>query len=268
MVHQWIGGESSEEVAAEAIDRRNQGYQAVKMNATAEFAPLETPSAVDEARKRVAAVREAVGSDIHLGVDFHGRVGKAMASRLVEALEPYDLMFVDQPVLPEHAEVLETLSRRTDSPISTGERFYSRYDFKPLLVADAVSLIQPDVTHVGGITELRKVMTMAEAFDVNVVPHCPLSPVSFAASLQAVFASHNAVMQEQDLNLHDPSESVGLAYLEDPATFDFEDGYVEKLTGPGLGIDVDESYVREQSQYDVNWYNPVWYHEDGRIAEW
>lgn len=268
LVHQWVGGEEPAEVSKEAIERRNQGYRALKMNATTEFGPLEPPEAVERARRRVAAVRDAIGEELHLGVDFHGRVSKPMATRLVEALEPYDLMFVDQPVLPEHSEALESLSERTNVPVATGERFYSRYDFKPLLVRDAVSVLQPDVTHVGGITELRKVMTMAEAFDVTVIPHCPLGPVAFAASLQCVFSSHNAMMQEQDLSLHDPSESVGLKYIENSEAFDFEDGYVRRPTEPGLGIEVDEEYVRERTQPDVNWYNPVWHHEDGRIAEW
>ncbi|GAB3669702.1 galactonate dehydratase [Halopiger thermotolerans] len=268
MVHQWIGGEDKAEIADEAITRRNQGYKAIKMNATAEFRALEPPSAVERARQRVATVRDAVGDDLYLGVDFHGRVSKSMARRLVEALEPYGLMFVDQPVLPEHSEFLTTLTERTSVPIATGERFYSRYDFKPLLTDGAVTVIQPDVTHVGGITELRKIATMADAFDVAVVPHCPLSPIAFAANLQVVFCSHNAVMQEQDLSLHDPAESVGLQYLEDPETFEFDDGYVSRPTEPGLGIDVDESYVREQSRADVKWYNPVWRHEDGGIAEW
>ncbi|MUW14564.1 galactonate dehydratase [Halorubrum sp. CBA1125] len=268
MIHQWIGGEDREELTNEAITRRNQGYKAIKMNATAEFRALEPPGAVERARKRVAAVRDAVDDDLYLGVDFHGRVSKPMTRRLVESLEPYGLMFVDQPILPEHSEFLATLAEQTTVPIATGERFYSRYDFKPLLTAGAVSVIQPDVTHVGGITELRKIATMADAFDVAVVPHCPLSPVAFAASLQVVFCSHNAVMQEQDLSLHDPAESVGLQYLEDPHTFAFDDGYVKRPTDPGLGITVDEAYVREQSRADVKWSNPVWRHEDGGIAEW
>lgn len=150
----------------------------------------------------------------------------------------------------------------------TGERFYSRYDFKRLLTEGAVTVTQPDVTHVGGITELRKIATMAEAFDVTVIPRCPLSPIAFAANLQVVFCSHNAVMQEQDLALHDPAQSVGLQYLDDPETFEFDDDYVSRPTEPGFRIEVDESYVREQSRADVRWYNAVWRHEDGRLAEW
>ena len=268
LVHQWVGGEDREEIAKEAINRRNQGYKAIKMNATAEFRALEPPDAVERARRRVGTVRDAIGDELYLGVDFHGRVSKPMARRLVEAIEPYNLMFVDQPVLPEHSEFLSMLTAQTTVPIATGERFYSRYDFKSLLTDDAVTVIQPDVTHVGGITELRKIATMAEAFDVTMIPHCPLSPVAFAANLQVVFCSHNALMQEQDLALHDPAESVGLQYLDDPATFNFDDGYVQRPTDPGLGIVVDEEHVREQSRADVGWYNPVWNYEDGGIAEW
>jgi galactonate dehydratase len=268
LVHQWVGGEDREQIAKEAINRRNQGYKAIKMNATAEFRALEPPDAVEQARRRVATVRDAIGDELYLGVDFHGRVSKPMARRLVEAIEPYDLMFVDQPLLPEHSEFLSMLTAQTTVPIATGERFYSRYDFKPLLTDGAVTVIQPDVTHVGGITELRKIATMAETFDVTMIPHCPLSPVAFAANLQVVFCSHNAFMQEQDLALHDPAKSVGLQYLDDPATFEFDDGYVQRPTDPGLGIVVDEEYVREQSRADVGWYNPVWNHEDGGIAEW
>ena len=268
MVHQWVGGENREEISKEAINRRNQGYKAIKMNASSEFRVIEPPGAVEQARKRIATVRDAIGEELYLGVDFHGRISKPMTRNLVETLEPYGLMFVDQPVLPEHSEFLATLTEQTSVPIATGERFYSRYDFKPLLTNDAVTVIQPDVTHVGGITELRKIATMADAFDIAMIPHCPLSPIAFAANLQVVFCSHNAIMQEQDLSLHDPAESVGLQYLEDPHTFDFADGYVERPTDPGLGISVDEDYVREQSRADVKWYNPVWRHEDGSIAEW
>ena len=268
LVHQWVGGANPSDVATSAADRTDQGYRALKMNATSEFRPLEPPGAVDRAVERVAAVRDAVGEECLLGVDFHGRVSQQMAITLARRLEPYGLMFVDQPVGPEYTEHLAHVQARTSIPVSTGERHYSRYDFKSLFVADAVSVVQPNVTHVGGITGLRNIATMAEAFDVAVVPHSPLSPVSFAASLQAAFCTHNVVMQEQDLSLHDPERSIGLEYLSDPSTFEFENGYVSRPTGPGLGIEVDEAYVRERAEADVNWHNPVWHHEDGSVAEW
>jgi len=268
LVYQWLGGESPENIARSAREDYEKGYRAFKLNFAREFRPLETPAVVDRAVDRVAAVREAIGDDAYLGVDFHGRVSKPMAAELVRRLEPYDPMFIDQPLLPEHTEGFAAISDRTTIPIATGERFYSRYDFKQLFVDDAVAVIQPDVTHVGGISELKKVTSLAESFDVAVIPHCPLGPIAFAASLQVGFCSQNVVMQEQDLGLDAPEKSQRLAFLENPDTFEFEDGYVERPTGPGLGIEIDEERVREQAEAQVNWYNPVWHHEDSSVAEW
>ncbi|WP_222913058.1 galactonate dehydratase [Natrinema sp. SYSU A 869] len=268
LVYQWLGGECPEDIATAARDDYEQGYRAFKLNFVQDFRPLETAAAVDLAVERVAAVRDAIGDEAFLGVDFHGRVSKPMAVELVQRLEPYDLMFIDQPLLPEHTDSFAAISDRTTVPIAVGERLYSRYEFKQLFVDNAVSVIQPDVTHVGGISELRKIASLAEAFDVAVVPHCPIGPIAFAASLQVGFCSQNVVMQEQDLGVEAPESSQRLALLEDPETFRFQNGYIERPTGPGLGIEIDESYVRKQAQTEVNWYNPVWHHEDGSIAEW
>lgn len=268
LVYQWLAGGETDDVAASATQDYERGYRAFKLNFAQEFRALETAGAVDHVVEQVAAARDAIGNEAFLGIDFHGRVSKPMAVELVRRLEPYGLMFVDQPLLPEHADGFEAISDRTTVPIATGERFYSRYEFKRLFVDDAVSVIQPDVTHVGGISELRKVASMAESFDVAVVPHCPLGPIAFAASLQVGFCSQNIVMQEQDLSLDDPGSSQQLALLEDPETFTFHDGYVERPTGPGLGIEIDEDHVRERAQTQVNWHNPVWHHEDGSVAEW
>jgi galactonate dehydratase len=268
LVYQWLGGESPADIGAAAEQNYERGYRAFKLNLVREFRSIETTGAIDRAVERAVAVREAVGGDAFVGVDFHGRVSKPMATELLRRLEPHDLIFVDQPLLPEHAGSFASLAERTTVPLATGERFYSRYDFKRLFLDGGVSIIQPDVTHVGGISEMRKIASMAEAFDVAVVPHCPLGPVAFAASLQVGFCSQNVVMQEQDLDLHDPASSQRLALLDDPGTFDFEDGYVRRPRGAGLGIEVDEPSVREQAQTEVNWYNPVWHHEDGSVAEW
>ncbi|MFC7019888.1 MULTISPECIES: galactonate dehydratase [Haloarcula] len=268
LVYQWIGGDDPEDIAESARQGYDRGYRALKFNVARKFRPLETADTVDHALDRIRAVRNAVGDDCFIGVDFHGRVSKAMVRELVRRLEPYNLMFVDQPVLPEHSEVLASLSEQTTVPIATGERFYSRYDFKQLFVDDAVSVIEPCLIHVGGISEMKKLVSMAEAFDVAVVPHCPLGPIAFAAHLQVGFSAQGVVMQEQDLGVDDPESSKRLGLLEDPTTFEFADGYVERPTGPGLGIEVDEATVREQAQAEVNWYNPVWHHADGSVAEW
>lgn len=270
LVYDWIGvvPETPHEVAVSARESVENGYQAFKLNFVGEFRPLETPAAVERAIDRVAAVRDTVGDDAFIGIDFHGRVSKPMTNELIERLEPYKPMFIDQPLLPEQADSFNEVNTGTAVPIATGERFYSRYDFKQLLVNDAVSLIQPDVTSVGGISEMRKVATMAEAFDVSVIPHCPLGPIALAACFQVGFATQNVIMQEQSLDVHDPESSLGLEYLEDPNAFTFANGYVERPTGPGLGIEIDEAYVRQQAQTEVNWHNPTWHHEDGSLAEW
>ncbi|WP_323677822.1 galactonate dehydratase [Halorubellus sp. PRR65] len=268
LVHKYLSGESAEKLAKEAIQAREQGYRAFKTNLPGEVNPLATPDRLAWVTNQISAIRDIVGDDALLGLDFHGRISKPMARALLKQLEPYNLAFVDQPLLPEHTEMFKSLSGQTTIPLATGERLYSRYDFKELLVNDAVSIIQPDVSHVGGITEMRKLASMAEAFDVAVVPHCPLGPVALAASLQVGFCSQNVVLHEQDLDVHDPDSSQWLRYLRDPDVFEFENGYIERMTGPGLGIDVDEDFVREKARSRVNWYSPIWHHEDGSLAEW
>ncbi|MFB6202543.1 MAG: galactonate dehydratase, partial [Halorhabdus sp.] len=254
MVYGWVGGDTPARMASEANRLVERGYRAVKLNVpNSEVRPLETPERVETAVDHLAAVRDEIDDDVLVGVDFHGRVPKPMASRIVERLEPYDPAFIDQPVLPEHGPAISEVAERTSVPLSTGERLYTRAQFRDLLEQRAVSAIQPDVTHVGGITEMRKIATLADTYDVAVVPHCPLGPVAFAASLQVDFATHSAVLQEQDLDLDDPETSVGLRYLSDREVFEFVDGYVERPNGRGLGIDVDEEYVRERAQTDVNW---------------
>lgn len=268
LVYKWIGGNNAKELAQAAILCREEGYRAFKTNLPDEVYPISTPVRTDQIVDQVAAIRNAVGDEALVGFDFHGRVSKPMALNLLQQLEPYNLAFVDQPLPPEQKDGFKTLSNRTTVPLSTGERLYSRYDFKQLFVDDAVSIIQPDVSHVGGITEMSKLASMAEVFDVAVVPHCPLGPVALAASLQVGFSSQNVVLQEQDLDVHDPESSQWLSYLEDPTVFNFEDGYIQRMTKPGLGIEIDENVIREKAQTRVNWHSPIWHHEDGSLAEW
>ncbi len=269
MVYGWVGGDTPERMAGEAQRLVERGYRAVKLNIpNREVRPLETKDGVDAVADHLAAVRNTVGDDVLVGVDLHGRVPKPMAPRVIERLEPSEPAFVDQPVLPEHSPTMAEVAERTPVPLSTGERLYTRAQFRDLLEGGSVAAIQPDVTHVGGITEMRKIATLADTYDVAVVPHCPLGPIAFAASLQVDFATHSTVLQEQDLTLDDPESSIGLQYLSDPAVFEFESGYVERPTRPGLGVDVDEEYVRERAQTDVNWRHPVWHYDDESIAEW
>ena len=267
-VYQWIGGDRPSEVADEARQRVDAGLTAVKMNGTAELERIDNPAAVEAAANRLREVREAVGDEVDIGVDFHGRVSKPMAKRLAKALEPYEPMFIEEPVLPEHNDALPEIAQHTTIPIATGERMYSRWDFKEVFEDGAVDVIQPDLSHAGGITEVKKIAAMAEAYDVALAPHCPLGPIALASCLQVDTCSHNALIQEQSLNIHYNEGSDVLDYLVDPDTFDYADGSVAIPDQPGLGIEIDEDHVREQAQKDVNWHNPVWRHDDGSVAEW
>jgi galactonate dehydratase len=218
--------------------------------------------------ERVASVREAGGPSLGVGIDFHGRVHKAMAKVIARELEAYHVLFIEEPVLPENNEALREIARHTSVPIATGERMYSRWDFKPLLEAGYVDIIQPDVSHAGGISETRRIAAMAEAYDVALAPHCPLGPIALAACLQVDAVSHNAFIQEQSLGIHYNQGNDVLDYLVNPEVFHYENGVVTIPDGPGLGIDIDEDFVVEQSAVGHNWQNPLWRLRDGSIAEW
>ncbi|MBO0994447.1 galactonate dehydratase [Bacillus sp. SD088] len=267
-VYSWIGGDRPSDVGEAAKKAVEVGFTAVKMNGTEELQYIDSYKKVDEAVERIAAIREAVGSDIGIGVDFHGRVHKPMAKALVKELEPYRPMFIEEPVLPENNEALKEIANHTHIPIATGERMFSRWDFKPILEEGYVDIIQPDLSHAGGITEVKKIASMAEAYDVALAPHCPLGPIALAACLQVDATSHNAFIQEQSLGIHYNKGNDILDYIKDRTVFDYKDGYVKIPDGPGLGIEIDEDYVRERAKLGHDWKNPIWRHKDGSIAEW
>lgn len=267
-VYSWIGGDRPSDVGKAALEKVAAGFTAVKMNGTEELQYIDSYEKVDEAVARIAAVREAVGKNIGIGIDFHGRVHKPMAKILVKELEQFRPMFIEEPVLPENNEALRDLARITNIPIATGERMYSKWDFKKLLHDGYVDIIQPDLSHAGGITECKKIFAMAEAYDVAVAPHCPLGPIALASCLQVDATSHNVFIQEQSLGIHYNQGSDLLDYLNDPTVFEYKEGYVEMLQKPGLGISINEEFVRAQAEIGHEWKNPVWRHKDGTIAEW
>jgi len=267
-VYQWIGGDRPADVGAAAEEKVDAGFTALKMNGTAEMERIDSPAAVQRAADRLAEVRDAVGPEVDIGVDFHGRVSKPMAKKLVRALEPHEPFFVEEPVLPEHNDALPGIAETTTVPIATGERMFSRWDFKEVFEQGVVDLIQPDLSHAGGISEVSKIAAMAEAYDVAMAPHCPLGPIALASCVQVDATAHAALIQEQSLDIHYNETSDVLDYLADPSVFDYEDGHVAIPDGPGLGVEIDESHVREMAERDVDWHNPVWRHDDGSVAEW
>lgn len=267
-IYGWIGGDRPADVAEDAVKQVSTGLTALKMNATEEMHYVDSYDKVDSVVRRVQAVREAVGSHVGIGIDFHGRVTKTMAKVLVDALSHVRPMFVEEPVLPENNEALRDIAAHTTIPIATGERMYGRWGFKQLLADGYVDIIQPDVSHCGGILEMRKIAAMAEAYDVAVAPHCPLGPIALAACVQVDACSPNVFIQEQSLGIHYNKGNDLLDYMCDASVFKCEAGYLSLPVGPGLGIEIDEDKVISMSRVPHSWKNPLWRREDGTVAEW
>jgi len=266
-VYSWIGGDRPANVAEEAQKKKDAGFTAIKMNGTSELHYIDSYKKVDQAVERVAAIREKVGDDFGIAVDFHGRVHKGMAKILFKELAPYRLMFIEEPVLSENIEALSKIYSY-GIPIALGERLFSRWDYKKVFNLNKVDIIQPDLSHAGGISEVRKIAVMAEAFDIAVAPHSPLGPINLAASIQLDAVSPNVFIQEQSLGIHYNKGNDILDYLKNKDVFRYNAGYAEIPSGPGLGIEIDENLVREKANQEHSWKNPVWRNEDGTLAEW
>lgn len=266
--YSWVGGDRPNELVRAVEEVIKSGFTSVKMNATEELQIIDSYSKVDQVINRFATLREKFGYSIDIAVDFHGRVHKPMAKILIRELEAFKPMFIEEPVLPENNEALRDLAQLSSIPIATGERMYSKWDFKHILSSGYVDIIQPDLSHAGGITEVKKIASMAEAYDVALAPHCPLGPIALAACLQVDATSYNAFIQEQSLGIHYNKGNDLLDYLKDPMDFQYQDGFLKIPEKPGLGIEIDEEFVKEKAKEGHSWKNPVWRHEDGSIAEW
>lgn len=267
-VYSWIGGDRPERTGAAALEKKNAGFTAVKMNATEELQYLDSYKKLDAVLERVNAIRESCGKDFGIAVDFHGRVHKPMAKILAKKLEEFDLMFIEEPVLCENMEEFPKIAAACNIPIATGERLYSRWDFKRLLKIGGVDIIQPDLSHAGGLTEVKKIAAMAEAYDVALAPHCPLGPVALAACLNVDATCHNAVIQEQSIGIHYNVGKSVLDYVTNPKDFAFAEGCVQLPVQPGLGVQVNKALVQQENETPHAWKNPVWRHADGSVAEW
>ena len=268
-IYSWIGGDRPKDVAANAREAVTRGFKALKVNGAEELQIVDGFDKIDRIVETVATVKEAVGPHVDLAVDFHGRVHRPMAKVLIRELDPYRLMFIEEPLLSEHIGALAEVVRGSATPIALGERLYSRWDFREVLETRVVDIIQPDLSHAGGISECRKIAAMAEAYDVALAPHCPLGPIALAACLQVDAVSYNAFIQEQSLGIHYNAKGQDLLdYLVDPTVFKYADGMVEIPQGPGLGIEVDEERVIVAAKTGHRWRNPLWRHADGSVAEW
>lgn len=264
----WIGGDDPDVVLKQAQDKVNQGYKGVKMNATGAFEWIDSGKKIKSVVKNIALLRQEFGDDLDIALDFHGRIHKGMVKPLIDELAPFSPMFIEEPVLSENSDALKHIYSHTSIPIAMGERMYSRWDFKEVLQKGLVDIIQPDLSHAGGISEVRRIAAMAEAYDVALAPHCPLGPISLASALHIDFTCINAFIQESSLGIHYNEGYDLLDYMENPEVFDLKDGYISLLEEPGLGIRIDEKKLRAAQKIGHQWSNPIWRNLDGSIAEW
>ena len=267
-VYSWIGGDRPSDVGAAALEKKQAGFTAIKMNATEELQMIDSYEKIDAVLERVAAIRESCGKYFGIAIDFHGRVHKPMAKMLAKKLEEFDPMFIEEPVLCENMEVFKEIADCCNVPIATGERLFTKYDFKRLLQAGGVDIIQPDLSHAGGLTEVKKIASMAEAYDVALAPHCPLGPIALASCLNVDATCYNAVIQEQSIGIHYNVGKSVLDYVTNQDDFRFVDGRVALPVRPGLGVEVNKELVLEENKTPHDWKNPVWRHQDGSVAEW
>ncbi|MGL4861379.1 MAG: galactonate dehydratase [Enterobacteriaceae bacterium] len=266
--YSWVGGDRPAEVIEGIHQLQATGVDTFKLNGCEEMGILDSHRQVDAAVAVVAEIREAFGYSIEFGLDFHGRVSFPMAKVLIKEMEPYHPLFIEEPVLAEQAEYYPRLAAHTSIPIAAGERMFSRFDFKRVLAEGGLAIIQPDLSHAGGITECLKIASMAEAYDVAVAPHCPLGPIALASCLHLDFVSRNAILQEQSMGIHYNQGADLLDYVNNKEDFSMQGGYFYPSDKPGLGVDINEEVVIERSKNAPDWRNPVWRYPDGAVAEW
>jgi galactonate dehydratase len=255
-------------VVSENVQKQlSRGLKAIKFTPADSLEHIDTATELKNIVKRVETVRELVGDEIDICLDFHGRFSMAMSRRVFPLLEPYNLMFIEEPVLPEYTDHFGLVVQSTSIPIATGERLFSRGEFNDVL-RSGIAVAQPDLSHAAGISETRRIAAMAETYNVDIAPHCPLGPIALAACLQIDFATPNFLIQEQVLGLGKGNDGPLMKYLVDFSVFDAPNGYIELMTKPGLGIEVDEKAVREASVNGHRFRGPEWHHRDGSFAEW
>ncbi|MFE5005135.1 galactonate dehydratase [Streptomyces sp. NPDC056696] len=263
----WVGGDEPSEVRDAVSAQVEAGFTAVKMNACGRMTPLATREEVRACLLRAETAREVLGEERDFALDFHGRVSPANARRLLPLLAEYAPLFVEEPVLSEHMHAVPGLVNASNIPIALGERLFTRREFLAPLEA-GVAVVQPDISHAGGISELRRIAALAEMYGAHIAPHCPLGPVALAASLQVAFTTPNFLIQEQSIGIHYNKDAELLDYVADREPFRFVGGSLLRTERPGLGVDIDEAAVRAADAKGHAWRNPVWRYEDGSFAEW
>lgn len=254
----WINVTSTGDyIEAAAKLAAEHKFTAFKCTVTDAMRPLESKASLEAAAERFHALRQRLGNAVDIGVDLHGRCTPAVSRQLANLIEPDHPLFLEEPILGDDPAAMKDLSSSTTIPLATGERLYTRWQFQDLIARRAVNVVQPDVAHAGGISELRRIAAMAEGREIAFAPHCPLGPVALASCLHLAAATPNFLCQEH--------VTLGESLLTTP--FVVRDGFVELPPGPGLGIELNEAKVAAQ-RFDGRWDNPRFALADGSFAEW
>jgi galactonate dehydratase len=278
-VYRWAGGNNNSAAAAaeEALRVVAEGARAIKMNACPPLAAIDTYGGIQMAVERARAVREAVGPEVEIAFDFHGRCNVPMARRLARELEFSRPLFYEEPVRPDYNRWLAEIARMTHIPIATGERMCTPAEFSDVIASRAAHILQPDVVHVGGISNAAEIAAMAEANGLAFAPHCPLSPVAFMACMQVVAQSRAGWILEWSKGIHyNESGASGevdpwLRYIEEAQWGSFvpdPEGHLAIPDSPGLGIRIDWAEAQKAAARGVSWRDPSMFLPDGQKANW
>ena len=257
-IYSHIYGKTPKDYAEDAVSKVGQGYTVLKFGLPCPLEIIDSKKYIDKCISIMASIKEAIDGNIDIAIDFHGRTGPEMAKVLIKEFEPFNPFFIEEPCLPENIDSLVDIARSTYVPIATGERLYTKWGFREVLEKHAAFILQPDVSHAGGIMEIKNIAAMAEVYYAGIAPHCPLGPIALASCIQVDAVIPNFLIQE--------AVTLGEGYLTEPFEL-IEDGYIEIPNNPGLGIELDENFI-EENIYDGKWTTPKIYRNDGSITEW
>jgi galactonate dehydratase len=253
-------GETPEELAESARSLVDAGFRAMKTGLTVPVLPVQGDGFFARAAEQCAALREAVGDDVEIAWDAHGRLAPAMSIKLARAIEPYNVWFLEEPALPENAKALAQVARATSIPVATGERLFTKWAFREVLELGAAALVQPDLSHCGGVLEARAIAAMAEVYYCGFAPHNPLGPVNTIVSAHVGMASPNFVALETCL--YPPEWTREL--LKEP--LQIADGYLALSDAPGWGIELDVELCRAHPYRPYKL--PLLQHPSGAVGDW